>query len=99
VTAIRIDFQDGFDDDTVVVTSGAREIARLEHVTTNLAITRADAVSAEVEEGTIPLRIEVPSRNASAALDVDGDSTPFVVVKLVDGRLDAHATSEEPFYL
>jgi hypothetical protein len=96
---LRIDFQDGFDDDTVVVSLGTRELARLEHLTTNLVISRADAVSVELEEGVSHLRIDVPTKGASTELDVNARTTPYVGVQILEGHLEAHPTAEEPFYL
>ena len=96
---LSIELQDGFADDTVVVSVDGREAARREGVRTNLAISRADAIPLEVPDGPVTLGISVPSQRLGTQLEVEGDGVLYVKVNARGGRLEAVPSRELPLYM
>jgi hypothetical protein len=78
---LQIDLQDGFQNDTVIITSGSQRVYEKSGVTTDLTISRADGFEIQVSE-PVTLRVQVPTRNATAAESVNPAETPFVAVSI-----------------
>ena len=72
---IRIDLQDGFAGDTIVLRVGDREIYRGDGVRTSRLLGFAHSVSADVPWGPTPISVEVPSRglHGDTTVDVNGE--------------------------
>lgn len=97
MSALGIDFQDGFASDQVLVRVGDRDVYRKDGVTTNLAISRADAAQVEVGDGPVDVHIAVPSRGLTRTFRVDPSASPFLGVSIEQDGLNVR-TSSEPFY-
>lgn len=71
---IRIDLQDGFAGDTVIVRLGDHEIFRGDDVRTSRLLGFAHSVSADVPWGPVPIFVDVPSRGVrgNTTIDVTG---------------------------
>lgn len=96
MATLRVDLQDGFHDDLVVVRAQHQE-QRKEHVTTMLQISYAGSLELEVEPGPVRLEISVPTRGLFSAPVVEVPPQALHVgVSIDDGRL-AHRVSTEPF--
>jgi hypothetical protein len=99
VTPLLVELQDGFRDDTVVVSVGGSEVARREGVTTNLAISRADSIELAVDDGETDVEIEVPTRGISQRVPVEVSGRTYVVASLAGDGLVLRATQDQPYYL
>jgi len=96
VATLRVDMQDGFQDDEVVVRARDRE-GRKEHVTTMPQISYAGSIELEVQPGPVRLEISVPSRNLSASQVVEVPQAALHVgISIDDGHL-TQRLSPEPF--
>lgn len=94
---LHIALQDGFRNDTVVVRINQREVYRNRAVTTNLAISRADAFDVTVEGNPARVEVEVLTRNRSAAISLDPTQTPYLAVQITPEGSLSLAPSAEPF--
>ena len=91
---LRIKLRDGFRDQTVVITVDGREVYRKSGVTTDLSISYADAV--EASTGAAPVKLAVRVENGPAAsADIDPRRTPFVDVRVMDGKMELRASAAE----
>jgi hypothetical protein len=99
VATLRIELQDGFEDDEVVCTVDGREVARQSAVRTDLRINRAASLEAEVPDAPLALGIEVPTRDLATELRLDPRQHPYVGVRIVGGRLEATPLTDAPFFL
>jgi hypothetical protein len=95
VPRLQIDFEDGFEEDTVVVRADGRELWSQENVTTNVAISLAAIAHVEVPEGA-QLEVQVPTRRLSAAARVE---TPYLEVEIAEGRLMLRSSGDVPRHL
>ena len=57
----------------------------------------AAAVLVDTSEAS-SLQVELPNRGLSGAIDIDGGSTPYVRVSIVDGDVAVSATDQAPYY-
>ena len=97
MTNLHIALHDGFRNDTVVITVNGREVYRRTDVTTNLAISRADASDVAVEEGELRVEVEVPTRNLRAAITLDATQKPYLAVEITEQGSLALSPSATPF--
>jgi hypothetical protein len=94
---IPVDLQDGFKDDTVVISVEGRELLRDEAVSTRFQIGRAKSVKLQVPEGRSELTVEVPTRNLRGTATVDTTKPVFVGISLTtQGKLQIRV-QEQPF--
>jgi hypothetical protein len=94
---IPIDLQDGFKDDTVVISVEGRELLRDEAVSTRFQIGRAKSVKLQVPEGRTELTVEVPTRNLRGTATVDTTKPVFVGISLTtQGKLQIRV-QDQPF--
>ena len=92
---LQIDFEDGFDGDTVVVRAEGRELWRQEGVTTNAAISLAGIAHVEIPESA-EVEVEIATRSLSATTQID---TPYLEVEIVDGDLAVTPSADLPRHL
>lgn len=96
MATLRVDMQDGFRDDVVVVRAQEGE-QRKEHVTTRPQISYAGSVELEVDPGRVRLEISVPTRNLSTSQVVEvPEQALYIGVSIDDGEL-TYRVSLEPF--
>jgi hypothetical protein len=95
MSSLQIDFEDGFDGDTVVVRADGRELWRQDGVTTNAAISLAAIAQVEVPESA-DLEVEISTRSLSATTRID---TPYLEVEIVDDRLNVTPSADLPAHL
>lgn len=92
---LRIRLRDGFRNQAITITLDGKTIYRKSGVTTDLSISYADAVEAEVGAAhAVRLAVAVDGGPA-AEDDIDANATPFVDVSIVDGRLRLQALASE----
>lgn len=91
---LRIRLRDGFRGQAVTVTLDGKEIYRKSGVTTDLAVSYADAVEASVDAAPVTLAVRVEN-GAAASADIDPRQTPFVDVWIVDGKMELRGSAVE----
>jgi hypothetical protein len=79
---IRIDLQDGFAGDTIVVRAGEHEIFRGDGVRTSRLLGFAHSVSADVPWGRLPISVDVPSRGLQGQTTVDVNGEVYLGVSI-----------------
>ncbi len=96
MATIRVALQDGFEDETVVVSLNGKEVFNQKNVTTKRQIGKAAGFELKLEPGPANLELSLPLRKLSdqIALKVSGDV--YLGISLVDGKID-HRISSEPF--
>lgn len=92
---LQIDLEDGFSDDTVVVSAGDDELWQRDGLTTNLssnlaAIARLDVPAGQMIEVSVPTRHQIQRRRVTA---------PFLRVKLNDGQLVLRESNDIPLHM
>jgi hypothetical protein len=94
---LRIDLQEGFQNDVVVIRVDGKEVYRKTGVETNLAIALADSVELNVPESTVQVEVAVPSRNSSESVTVAVQDPTHLAFSITSGGGITHKTSREPF--
>src|SRR5690242_1935411 len=94
---LHIALQDGFRNDSVIIKVNGRAIFEKTGVTTNLAISYADAVDVTVPDATAVVEVGVPSRAQAAERTVHVLETPYVRVNLSEKGVPELIPSEEMF--
>ena len=96
VATLSIDLQEGFADDTVVVSVDGREVLRREAVRTRRTLGLAESMRVPVE--TLPVRLEVslPLKGIAGATVVDPREAPHVGVSVTGGEI-RYLVSRTPF--
>ncbi len=93
---LQIDLQDGFQNDTVIITAGSRRVYEKSGVTTDLTISRADGFEIEVTE-PVTISVRIPARQAAAAEAVNPAETPFVAISVQSDGSIRFQKSMSPF--
>jgi sulfur carrier protein ThiS len=94
---LNIEFQEGFQDDTVVVRVNGAEILRKDHVKTRLQTGFAAATSAEVTEGHTVIEVALPAAGISGQVEVEVQAPTWVGVNLGTDRGLHFKVSQSPF--
>ena len=79
---LHIALHDGFQGHTVVITVDGREVYNQSSVTTNVAISRADAFDIQVASNTVRIEVSVEPGGRQGSTEVDVTQYPFVAVSL-----------------
>jgi len=93
---LHLAFEDGFDDDTVVVRVDGREVTRRIGLRSSLATALAATEDAQVGSGAGEVAVAVSSRGLTATRKVDFTAEPHLAIAIRDGALVLR-TSREPF--
>jgi hypothetical protein len=92
---LRIDLQDGFEDDTVVVRTADGEEQRREHVTTVVQVGYAGSIDMIVQPGPVRLEVSVPSRRLSESITLEVSGDLYLGLSIAGPQI-THRLSEEP---
>jgi hypothetical protein len=84
MATLRIDFQDGFIDDSVVVRVGGQEVYRGANLRTSRLLGFAHTVSADVPAGRVMVEVEVPSRELSGSAALQVQDAAYLGVSIAD---------------
>jgi len=87
MATLRVDFQDGFGDDEVIVSVDANEQVRRGGLTTKRVIGLAGKETIEVERGRHTVLVEVPGRGISNEVEVDVKDSTYLGVSIADGNI------------
>ena len=94
---LHIALHDGFKANRVTITAEGRNVYDKTAVTTNLAISRADAFDVTVSSKTARLHVTVEPGGSQASTEIDVTQFPFVAVsRLQDGSI-MFQPSNQPF--
>jgi len=93
---MKIDLQDGFENDEVVVKLDGREVFHKSGVSTDPRISRADGfdTSSTKAEGTVEL--DLPKKGKHATQSVKPGETPHIGISIRDGQ-PLFRTQSQPF--
>ena len=99
MATLGIELQDGFEGDEVVCTVDGREVLRRSAVRTDLRISRADSVEVQVPDDPSTVQVQVPNRSLAAEARLVPREERYLLVRIVEGRLQATPAADMPFYL
>jgi hypothetical protein len=97
MTALRIDLQDGFKDDVVIVLCNGVELLRLEDVSSRYQIGLARSETVHLRTPIVTLQIHVPTRHLTTELELDAAKTGHLAVSIDQAGILACRSSPEPF--
>lgn len=93
---LTIDFQEGFQNDTLVLRIAGIE-TMYEHLTTRLQTGYAATGTATVPAGRVVLDVDLPAAKASGQVVLDVQAPMWVGVNLDAGRVLRFKVSDSPF--
>ena len=96
VPKLRIDLQDGFEQDSVVIRVNGNPVFERSDVRTSLLKGFAKSVQVDVESGPAALEIAITNRNLSNTLDLAIDGDTYVGVSRTSNGLESIVRAE-PF--
>ncbi|MBV8545988.1 MAG: hypothetical protein JO093_11655 [Acidobacteria bacterium] len=96
MATLRVDFQDGFQDDEVVVSVDRVERVRRAGLTTKRVIGLAGHETIDVEPGKHTVLVSVPTRGFDTHIDVNVEDAAYVGVSIMAGGIAVIARGE-PF--
>lgn len=94
---LTIEFQEGFQNDTLVLRIDGIETMRHEHLTTRLQTGYAAAGAATVPAGRVVLDVDLPATGVSGQVVLDVQAPMWVGVNLDAGRVFRFKLSDSPF--
>jgi hypothetical protein len=93
---LKVDLQDGFSGDLVIIKIGEMKVFRREDVTTKLMLGYAGSLTLEVPEGQVNIDVSVPTRKLSNAISIDTSKPTYLGLSIENGEIRC-SLSEEPF--
>ena len=96
MATLRVDFQDGFENDEVVVSVDGVERVRRAGVTTKRVIGLAGHETIEVEPGKRTVLVSVPSRGFETHIHVTVEEVAYLGVSIMGGGI-AVIARDKPF--
>ena len=93
---MRLDLQEGFNNDTVEILVNGQTVLQKEGVTTKLMIGLAVSSEIEAPDGTLDVEIKVPTKNLSKTISVETSNTPNLGISILNGEIKI-ITSETRF--
>ena len=84
---LRIDLQDGFKGDKVIVKINNNEVYRKEGVKTELTLGYADSLEAEVPEGQCTVEVTLPERGISESIHLKIMAPVYLGLSVLDGKI------------
>ena len=97
MTQVTVSLEDGFAQDHVLIRVDGTTAFERTDVTTRMQTGLAAAVLVDTSDSS-NLEVELPNRGLSRAVDIDGSSTPYVRVSVVDGDVAVTTTDQAPYY-
>jgi hypothetical protein len=87
MATLRVDFQDGFEEDEVVVSVDGVERARRAGLTTKRVIGLAGKETIDVEPGRRTVLVSVPSRGFDTHINVNVVDAAYLGVSIIAGGI------------
>lgn len=99
MSTLTLHFRESFDNDTVVVRLGGDERYRAEGLKTKLLLGYAEIVELDIQQHSVLLEVDVPSRGTTAQYQLDLRHDLDVEVWLTGQGLQLRIPPEPPAYL
>ncbi|WP_167611753.1 hypothetical protein [Maribellus sediminis] len=96
MTTLSIDFQDGFDKDSILCTVNELTVFNKKAVTTSKLTGLADSINIEVEKGKAHLEITIVNRNLSKLIKLNITEESYIGISLAGDSI-SYIRSAEPF--
>ena len=94
--SMRIDLQEGFNDDVVEVYVNGVKVLEKEGVTTKRMLGLALSSEIEVTDGDLDVEVRVPTKNLAKTFSVASSNTPNLGISISNGELKS-ITSKKRF--
>jgi hypothetical protein len=96
---LKIDLQDGFTGDLVVVRINGSEVFRKEKVKTRLELSYADSFEVDVPPGQLNIEVSLADRRISKAYSLDVKAPVFLGLSVQDDTITCKKREEMFYYL
>ena len=93
---LHIAFQEGFDDDAVIVRINGKEMFRKDNLKTRSQIGYAGSFETNSHEGPVTIDILLPIKNLSQTVQLQLTAATYVGVSIQQGKI-TYRISSEPF--
>lgn len=95
---MRIDLQDGFNQDTVTLTVNAQVVYHNTEVTTDCATALADSITVESDDELVDLEIALGEKHIQSKTRLNPAATPFIGVSACDDQIMIKLSSQSFLY-
>jgi hypothetical protein len=99
LTRLRVDLQEGFQNDTVVVEVDGSEVLCKGGLSTNWSVGLADAVETQVPRGVVNVKVSLPARGLSEMIALQVTQPTYLYVSIVGGKIEARPSDVATQYL
>lgn len=97
---LHLYYEDGFDNDSVVVQVYGQEVARQADLKSSLVTALAASEDVSVAAtGPVTVRVSVTTRDLSESIRLDLGAQPHLAIAVRDGKLVLRASGEPFFYM
>jgi hypothetical protein len=96
---LKIDFQDGFNGDLVVVKINGEEVFNKENIKTRLEISYADSFEIDVSTGQIIVEVSLPKKKISKAYPLESSAPIYLGLSVQDDKLICKKSKDMFYYL
>jgi len=93
---LHIAFQDGYEDDLVIVQINGKEVFRKEGLRTNLLLGYADSFEAQITEGSVKVKVILPSKKLSEIIALKVSADVYLGLSIHDSKIN-YIISHKPF--
>jgi hypothetical protein len=84
---LKLDLQDGFEEDIVIIKIDSKELYHKEGVKTELTLGYADSIEAEVPEGQCTVEVTLPERGISESIHLKIMAPVYLGLSVLDGKI------------
>jgi len=96
MATLRIALQDGFEDETVVISVNGKEVFNQKNVKTKRQIGKAAGFELKLGSGSADVEVSLPLRKLSDQFALKVSDETYLGISLVGGRIE-HRISSVPF--
>ena len=95
---LAVHLQEGFEDDTVILSLNGEEVFHKEHVSYSPLLGYADvSFERRVKPGPFQLQAHLTEHGRSASIDLELESNTYIGVVVANGEIQFTPPSQEPF--
>lgn len=96
MSLLHIAFQNGFEDDLVILQIDGREVFQKEGLKTNLLLGYADSIEVQVPEGSVEVKLILPLKNLSEIIELKLSADAYLGLSIHNNKVD-YIVSKKPF--
>jgi len=93
---LKIDLQNGYSNDLVVIRVNGKEVFRKNGVTTKLLLGVADSIQLEVSDMLAKVDVDIPSKDLSETMSLRLSAPTYLGISVIGGQI-AYMINKEPF--